>query len=140
MKKILVRTFLGIAWGCTVNCIVCLIIAFINGNISFTANEFLIQLTASSIAGIGFTLPTIVYKSERLSQGIKILIHLGIGFVIYFPTAFLAGWIPKEAGILTVILFTAIAVAAFFVIYFFFLLYHKSEAKNMNRKIEEKLR
>lgn len=140
MKKVLINILLGIAWGCTVNCGICLIIAFINGKISFTANEFLIQLIASSIVGIAFTLPTIVYKSESLSQGIKILIHLGIGFIVYFPIAFLLGWIPIEKGILPVILSIAIVVTVTFVIYFFFWLYYKNEAKEINRKIEEKLR
>lgn len=139
MRKVLKNLLLGAAWGCTVNCIVCLVIAFCIGEIGFTANEFLIQVIASVVVGIGFTLPTLIYKNEHLSQAIKMLIHLGIGFVIYFPTAFFVGWFPKEIGVLGMILCVAIVIFISLIVYFFFYLYYKNEANIMNKKIKEKM-
>ena len=81
MKKFLGRTFLGIAWGCTINCLVMLIISFSEGKIYFTANEYLKQLICSAVVGIAFALPTFIYENEKLSQGIKCLIHLGIALI-----------------------------------------------------------
>lgn len=140
MKRILGRTFLGIAWGCTINCLVMLIISFSEGKIYFTANEYLKQLICSAVVGIAFVLPTLIYENKKLSQGIKCLIHLGIGFITYFINAFIAGWFPVGLDIGIVISSVLIMIALSFVIYFFFWLYYKNEAKNMNRKIEEKLR
>lgn len=136
MKKILGRTFLGIAWGCTINCLVMLIISFSEGKIYFTANEYLKQLICSAVVGIAFALPTLIYENEKLSQGIKCLIHLGIGFITYFINAFIAGWFPVGVDIGIVISSVLIMIALSFVIYFFFWLYYKNEAKKINQKIK----
>lgn len=136
MKKFLGRTFLGIAWGCTINCLVMLIISFSEGKIYFTANEYLKQLICSAVVGIAFALPTFIYENEKLSQGIKCLIHLGIGFITYFINAFIAGWFPIGLDIGIVISSVLIMIALSFVIYFFFWLYYKNEAKKINQKIK----
>ena len=136
MKKFLGRTFLGIAWGCTINCLVMLIISFSEGKIYFTANEYLKQLICSAVVGIAFALPTFIYENEKLSQGIKCLIHLGIGFITYFINAFIAGWFPVGLDIRIVISSVLIMIALSFVIYFFFWLYYKNEAKKINQKIK----
>lgn len=136
MKKFLGRTFLGIAWGCTINCLVMLIISFSEGKIYFTANEYLKQLICSAVVGIAFALPTFIYENEKLSQGIKCLIHLGIGFITYFINAFIAGWFPVGVDIGIVISSVLIMIALSFVIYFFFWLYYKNEAKKINQKIK----
>lgn len=136
MKKFLGRTFLGIAWGCTINCLVMLIISFSEGKIYFTANEYLKQLVCSAVVGIAFALPTFIYENEKLSQGIKCLIHLGIGFITYFINAFIAGWFPVGVDIGIVISSVLIMIALSFVIYFFFWLYYKNEAKKINQKIK----
>ena len=113
-----------------------LIISFSEGKIYFTANEYLKQLICSAVVGIAFALPTLIYENEKLSQGIKCLIHLGIGFIIYFITAFIAGWLPISLGIGIVISSVLIIIALSFVIYFFFWLYYKNEAKKINQKIK----
>ncbi len=136
MKKFLGRTFLGIAWGCTINCLIMLIISFSEGKIYFTANEYLKQLICSAVVGIAFALPTFIYENEKLSQGIKCLIHLGIGFITYFINAFIAGWFPVGVDIGIVISSVLIMIALSFVIYFFFWLYYKNEAKKINQKIK----
>lgn len=136
MKKFLGRTFLGIAWGCTINCLVMLIISFSESKIYFTANEYLKQLICSAVVGIAFALPTFIYENEKLSQGIKCLIHLGIGFITYFINAFIAGWFPVGVDIGIVISSVLIMIALSFVIYFFFWLYYKNEAKKINQKIK----
>lgn len=140
MKKILRKTFLGIAWGCTVNCMVMLAIALIQGELSFTAMEYVKQLICSAVVGVAFVVPTIIYENEKLPQGIKCLIHMGIGFIVYFITAFIAGWFPTGMGI-GIFITSALAMAALsFVIYFFFWLYYKNEAKEINIKIKQKLK
>lgn len=136
MKKFLGRTFLGIAWGCTINCLVMLIISFSEGKIYFTANEYLKQLICSAVVGIAFALPTFIYENKKLSQGIKCLIHLGIGFITYFINAFIAGWFPIGLDIKIVISSILIIIALSLIIYFFFWLYYKNEAKKINQKIK----
>lgn len=63
-EKIFRKNFLGIAWGCTINCLVMLIISFSEGKIYFTANEYLKQLICSAVVGIAFALPTLYMKTK----------------------------------------------------------------------------
>lgn len=138
MKKVLGRTFLGIAWGCTVNCLIMLVIALIQGEVSFTMAEYIKQLVCSAIVGIAFVVPTIIYENDKLPQTIKCLIHMGIGFIVYFIAAFIAGWFPTDMNIGVFIVSVLTIVVLSFVIYFFFWLYYRNEAKKINRSIEKK--
>lgn len=138
MKKVLGKTFLGIAWGCTINCMVMLAIALTQGDVSFSAAEYVKQLICSAFVGVAFGVPTIVYENEKLPQGIKCLIHMGIGFIVYFIAAFIAGWFPTGMGIGIFITSTLAMIALSFVVYFFFWLYYRNEAKKINNKIKQK--
>lgn len=138
MKKVLGRTFLGIAWGCTINCIVMLAIALTQGDVSFTAAEYVKQLICSAAVGAAFGTPTIIYENEKLPQGIKCLVHMGIGFIVYFIAAFIAGWFPTDMGVGIFITSTLTMVALSFAVYFLFWLYYRNEAKKINNKIKKK--
>lgn len=138
MKKLLGRTLLSIAWGCTVNCLVMLLIAIIQGEVSFTMTEYVKQLICSAVVGIAFGVPTLIYDNERLPQGIKFLIHMGIGFIVYFIVAFIAGWFPTDMGAGIFVTSVLIMIVLSFVIYFFFWLYYRNEAKEINSKINQK--
>lgn len=138
MKNVLKSIMFGIAWGCTINCIICLVVALVQGEIAFTAMECLKQFVCSVIVGVGFAVPALIYKNERLPQAIKCIIHLGIGFAVYLPTAYAANWIPTEMGIGALISVLVIMLIGSIVIYFFFWLYYKREVKKINEKIKEK--
>lgn len=65
--------------------------------------------------GIACGSTSIVYRIDRLSLGIQILIHFTLGMSGYFLAAFFLGWIPLENKwymitfiILGVLIFTAI--------------------------------
>lgn len=138
MKNVIKSIMLGTAWGCTVNCVVSMIIAFAQGGLSYTPSEYLTQIICSVIVGIGFVVPTLVYRSERLPQAVKCIIHLGIGFTVYIPTAFFAGWIPTEAGIGVLITTIISILISSFIIYLCMYIYYRNEVRRMNDKIKEK--
>ena len=92
----------------------------------------------SMAVGVGFSLPSMVYRSRRLPFAMKILIHMGIGCTIMLVTAAYVGWIPFESGwkISLVSILCEIAIA--FLIWLGFSRHYKKLAGQMNEKIREK--
>lgn len=135
--KLLKLLLKGIAWGCTISTFVLIIGAAISGDafLPTTATSFIKQAVGSMIVGIGFVVPTIAYEKESLSRGIQTFIHMGIGFLIYFPIAIYLRWLPLDLGWPIVALGVLIAVITSFVILAVYYLYYKKEAEKINRGI-----
>lgn len=128
----------GIAWGCTVSVFVIMFGCVITGDdfLVKTSEGFIRQSIASMIVGIGFVVPTLVYYNRSLSRWIQILIHLGIGFIIYLPIAVYLGWIPINLGPKMALLSILFAVIFSFAVVLVYFIYYKYEADKMNRKID----
>lgn len=141
---ILLKTFInhltfGFAWGCSIFTFTFLTYALVyqQPTITFERTWFMTQILCSIIAGIGFTLPSMIYRHPTLSMPFKISIHMGIGLIIYIISAIIAGWIPLYNGPLSFILTTGFYIACSFVIWFIFYLYNKKQAQQINKKIKE---
>jgi CDP-diglyceride synthetase len=140
MKKAIFLTLLGIAMGCTIAVIILLVRIAISGEAFFamTGTEFTTQMICGMLVGVGFVLPSMVYENERLAMWLQVLIHMGIGFVVFFITASYAGWIPVESGTGATMLYIGIAIAFSFLIWTVFYLYNKSIAKKINEQLKHK--
>lgn len=140
MKKILKLFLMGIAWGCTMNVLIGMVGVATMGPEFLISNvsDYFANIFAGIIIGLGFTLPSVVYEKEEMARGIQVLIHLGIGLVIYFIAAFWRGWIPLQYGIGTVVGMIAGTLAITGVIWFCFYLYYRKEAMRINEKLKEK--
>lgn len=128
----------GICWGCTI-CVFILIIGAATVGDSFLdmgADYFIRQAIASMIVGIGFSVPTLIYDKESLSRKVQTLIHMGIGFLVFFPISCYLSWIPISFGPGAILLSVAIALVTFFIIWYGYYLYYKKEARKMNQKLE----
>ena len=101
-----------------------------------TSEEFIRQFLAAMIVGIGFVVPTLIYDNRNLSRWVQILIHMGIGFIVYFPIAVHLGWIPTNLGLKMTVLSVLIAIISTFVILLVHFIYYKYEADKMNQKID----
>ena len=93
------------------------------------------MVIASVIVGLGFGLPTLVYKSDRIPTPVKVLVHMGIGCIIYAIVAFSVGWLGGASSVTQGILIACIQLAVAFVIWFCFMRYYRKEAKEMNDTI-----
>lgn len=139
MKKIILHTLIGIAWGCTIFTLMSLILTLTMGEtfLHMSPQTFVTQILCSIISGIGFCLPAIAYDFETLSRPLQVLIHMGSGLVIYFICAVYAGWIPLQAGTTMVILTVILMLVIAFAIWFCFYLYYRHEANQINQKLKE---
>ena len=122
----------------TIFSLVCIVfdIGF-GGNFSLEDYRMTKMIIGCVVIGLGFGVPTIVYKNDTLPMPVRVLIHMGIGCVIYTLVAYAVGWIGGSASIGQGIVIAAIQLAAAFIIWFCFMRFYRSEAKKMNDKIQQ---
>ena len=89
------------------------------------------------LIGLGFGVPTIVYRKDSIPMPIRVIIHMGIGCVVYTLVAYAVGWIGGSATISQGIIIAAIQLGVAFIIWFLFMRYYRKEAKKMNDRIQE---
>ena len=137
MKDLLKSTCISIAMALTIFCLVGVVfdIGF-GGNFSLEGYRFTKMVVGCVLVGLGFGVPTIVYRRDNLPMPIRVIIHMGIGCIIYTIVAYAVGWIGGSATIRQGILIAGIQMAVAFVIWFLFMRHYRAEAKKMNDKIQ----
>ncbi|MCR5823547.1 MAG: DUF3021 domain-containing protein [Lachnospiraceae bacterium] len=136
MKGILKGSLQGIALALCIFGIVCLVYDIVlGGKFSLEDYQMTKMIIGSIIAGIGYGAPSVVYNNDRMSYATKILVHMGIGCVVYTIVAFNVGWLGNNTTLGLKILIVGCQIALAFAIWFGFRLYYKHEAKKMNEKI-----
>ena len=136
IRRISKLVLFGISWGCTILCLISMAGVNLFGYEWFevSVGGYSAQIIAAMISGIGWSVPSIVYENEKLSRAQQMIIHLGIGLVVYLPIAIYMKWIPTgNAG--TILAGIAFSVIASFLVWLCFYLYYKGEAKAINREL-----
>ena len=137
VKDLLRSTVIGIGMSMAIFCITGVIFDITyKGNFSLTDYQFTKMVVGCILIGLGFGLPTIVYQKDSLPMPVRVLIHMGIGCVVYTIVAYAVGWIGGSATLGQGIIIAAIQFAVAFVIWILFLRYYRAEAKKMNEKIQ----
>jgi len=137
LKDILKSTVISIGMALTIFCLVGIFFDITyGGNFSMEGYQFTKMVTGSAIVGIGFGVPTVVYNSEKLPMPVKVLIHMGIGCVIYTAVAYAVGWFGGSATPVQGLAIAGIQLVVAFIIWFCFNTYYRKEAKQMNDKIQ----
>ena len=122
----------------TIFSIVCIVFDIeYGGNFSLEGYRMTKMIIGCVIIGLGFGIPTVVYKNDSLPMPIRVLIHMGIGCVIYTVVAYAVGWIGGSSSLGQGIAIAAIQLAVAFIIWFCFMRFYRSEAKKMNDKIQQ---
>ena len=138
LKDILKSTVISIGMSLTIFSLVCLVFDIgYGGNFSLEGYRMTKMIIGCIIIGLGFGIPTIVYKNDSLPMPVRVLIHMGIGCVIYTIVACSVGWIGGSASLGQGIAIAAIQLAVAFIIWFCFMRFYRSEAKRMNDKIQQ---
>ena len=138
VKDILKSTVISIGMAMAIFCFVGIVFDIgYKGNFSLDNYRFTKMVIGCMLVGLGFGVPTIVYRKDNLPMPIKVIIHMGIGCVVYTIVAYAVGWIGETASIGQGIIIVAIQLAVAFIIWFLFMRYYRAEAKKMNDKIQE---
>ena len=138
--KVMKYLFGGISWGCVVSCIVNVIGTMVKGNAWFTeaGHSYAAQVAAAVLVGVAWVLPSVIYQSDRMPRVMQALIHFVIGFGVYFPTAFVMGWIPEDISTGAIFLEMLLMAAMSFVIWICFCVHYRREAKQINEQLKQK--
>ena len=138
VKDLFISILASIGMAMTIFCLAGIVfdIGF-GGNFSLENYTFTKMVIGSALVGLGYGVPTIIYRKESLPLPIKIIIHMGIGTAIYLGVAYAVGWIGGSATVGQGILIGAIQLAVAFVIWLAFSSYYRGQAKKMNEKIQE---
>ena len=138
VKDLLKSIVISIGMALTIFSLVCVIFDIgYGGNFSLENYRLTKMVIGCIIVGLGFGIPSLVYRSETLPMPVKILVHMGIGCVVYTIVGFAVGWIGGSATLGQGIAIAAIQLAVAFVIWFCFMRFYRSEAKKMNDKIQQ---
>ena len=137
IKDMLKSTVIGIGISMTLFCLSGIAIDICNGGkLSLENYQYTKMIAGCLIIGMGFGIPSIVYQNERLPMPIRVIIHMGIGCIVYTIVAYAVGWMGGAATIGQGILIAAIQLGVAFIIWFFFMKYYRAEAKKMNDRIQ----
>lgn len=137
VKDLVKSTIISIGMALTIFCLVGIMFDVIyGGNFSLEGYQFTKMVVGSAIVGLGFGIPTIVYNSDKLPYPIRVIIHMGIGCVIYTIVAYAVGWFGGSVTLWQGLIIAGIQLVVAFIIWFCFMRYYKKEAKKMNDKIQ----
>ena len=138
LKDIIKSTVISIGMSLTIFSLVCIVFDIeYGGTFSLEGYRMTKMIIGCVIIGLGFGIPTIVYKNDSLPMPVRVLIHMGIGCVIYTIVAYAVGWIDGSASLGQGIAIAAIQLAVAFIIWFCFMRFYRTETKRMNDKIQQ---
>ena len=137
VKDLVKSSVISIGLAMTIFCLVGVVFDVgYKGNFSLDDYRFTKMVAGCVLIGLGFGVPTIVYRKDNLPMPIRVIIHMGIGCVVYTIIAYAVGWIGGSATIGQGILIAAIQLAVAFLIWFLFMKHYRAEAKRMNDRIQ----
>ena len=107
------------------------------GNFSLDHYRFTKMVIGSMIVGLGFGLPTYIYRIDRLPMPVRVIIHMGTGCIIYTIVGYTVGWMGGSGSIVKAVVGAAVQLSVAFVIWYLFMRHYRKEAMEMNQKIQE---
>ena len=138
MKDLVKSTVISIGMAMAIFCLVGIVFDIgYKGNFSLDNYRFTKMVVGCVLIGLGFGVPTIVYRKDSIPMPIRVIIHMGIGCVVYTIVAYAVGWIGGSATISQGIIIAAIQLGVAFISWFLFMRYYRKEAKKMNDRIQE---
>ena len=137
VKDLIKSSVISIGMAMTIFCLVGVVFDVgYKGNFSLDDYRFTKMVIGCVLVGLGFGVPTIVYRKDNLPMPIRVIIHMGIGCVVYTVVAYAVGWMGGAASLGKGILIAAIQLAVAFLIWFLFMKHYRAEAKRMNDRIQ----
>lgn len=139
MKTLVKRSVISIGMAMAIFCLVGIIFDIRNGGSYSFENYCYTKMVAGCVAvGLGFGVPSVVYSKESLPMAVRVVIHMGIGLIVYTVVAFVVGWMGNSTTVGQKIAIVAVQIGVAFLIWFLFMQHNRWEAKRLNEKIREK--
>ena len=140
MKRELLKSVLiSIGTAMAIFCLVGIVFdVHYGGNLTLDDYRFTKMVVGCILVGLGFGVPSVIYKKEIIPMPLRVIIHLGIGWIVYLIVAYAVGWMGATTSIGQAILIKCIQSAVILLIWFLFFRHYKKEADEINKKLAEK--
>ena len=137
-KSMIIDTVMSIGGALAIFCLTGIVfdIAY-GGNFSLDHYRFTKMVIGCIVVGLGFGLPSVVYQKDNLPMPIRVLIHMGIGCVVYTIVAYAVGWLGGAQSVFQGIIIAAIQIGVAFILRALFMCYYRKEAERMNKRIQQ---
>ena len=137
-KDIARSSAVSIGMSLTIFCLMGMIADIIGGgNFNLDHYRFTKMVIGSIIVGLGFGVPTFIYRKDSLPMPMRVIIHMGTGCIIYTLVAFAVGWMGGTGSIAKAIVAATVQIAVAFLIWYLFMRHYRKEAMKMNQRIQE---
>ena len=137
VRDLVKSTIISIGLAMTIFCLSGVVFDIRNkGIFSMDQYHFTKMVAGCVLVGLGFGVPSVIYRKDSLPMPIRVIIHMGIGCAVYTVVAHAVGWMGGASSLGKGLLIAAIQLAPAFLIWFLFMRYNRAEAKKMNDKIQ----
>ena len=137
IKDLVKSTVISIGMAMAIFCCVGIVFDIIyQGTFHLENYQFTKMVIGCLIVGLGFGIPSVVYHKDSLPMPIRVLIHMGVGFIVYTIVAYSVGWLGNISNIGQGILVVALQLGIALIIWFLFMTHYRKEAKKLNEKIQ----
>ncbi|MBO4241710.1 MAG: DUF3021 domain-containing protein [Clostridiales bacterium] len=136
-KQIVKSTVISIGIALAIFCAVGIVFDIKGqGAFSMDGYSFTKMVLGCVAIGLGFGVPSVIYDNERIPRPVQVLIHMGIGCIVYTTASYLVGWMSFADTPVKFCLLLLGQIAAAFIIWFLFMAYYRGEARKMNEKLQ----
>ncbi|MCR5501140.1 MAG: DUF3021 domain-containing protein [Acetatifactor sp.] len=136
-KDMVISTVISIMVAATMFVIAGVVFDLIGkGIFSFENYQFSKMALACVVTGLGFGVPSVLYRIESVPMALATVIQMGIGLAVYLFAALKVGWIPVQAGTVACICTIVGAIVLAFLIWIGFMAYNKSLANKINHALK----
>ncbi|WP_167353379.1 DUF3021 domain-containing protein [Peribacillus muralis] len=136
MKRLLVRSFVGICFGALVMVLTCFGVIGIGGVQGLDSEIFVKNAMGCLLCGWFFSTATILFEIEKWSLLFQTTMHFLTVTILYFLLSFFVGWIPFTIrGLMTGI---AIFLPFYAIIWLSFYIYFRYQVKILNDGLDNR--
>lgn len=137
IKDLTKSTVISIGMAMAIFCCVGIVFDIIyKGTFHLENYQFTKMVIGCIIVGLGFGIPSIIYNKDSLPMPIRVLIHMGVGLIVYTIVAYSVGWLGNISNIGQGILIVALQLSIALIIWLLFMTHYRKEAKELNDKIQ----
>lgn len=137
INDLMKNTMICIGIAMTIFCLAGIIFDIVSkGTFNLENYRFTKMVVGCIFVGLGFGVPTTIYRKDNLPMPIRVTIHMGVGCVVYTIVAYAVGWIGGFASIGQGITIAVVQLTVAFIIWFLFMRHYRAEAKKINAKIQ----
>ena len=137
IKDLAQNTVISIGMAMAVFCFAGVVFDIIyRGTFHLENYQFTKMVIGCIIVGLGFGMPSIVYRKDSLPMPVRVLIHMGTGCIVYTIVAYSVGWLGNISHIGQGILVAALQLGIALIIWLLFMTHYRKEAKALNDKIQ----